>query len=154
MKNLNYTEGIFFSKWLSKFINQNLKLGKTFKIEKMIYYNFFLLKKNFNFSCLFFLFEVLEKIKPSIGLKIFISDLVSKKKPKAIPFLLHTGLQYKKALYWLWLSIKTRKENTLLLRVYNEFYDILINESSDSLKKKKEYYKHTISFKTVKRFKW
>lgn len=151
MKNLKYNEAFFNSKWLSKFINQCLQKGKKFKIEKIIYYNFFFFKKKLNFSSLFLFFEILEKIKPTIGLKIYI---VSKKKTKAIPFFLHLGLQYKKALYWLSVSIVMRKETTILYKIHNEFYDIVIKEVGDSLKKKKNYYKYTILFKTVKRFKW
>jgi hypothetical protein len=47
-----------------------------------------------------------------------------------------------------------RKETTILYKIHNEFYDIVIKELGDSLKKKKNYYKYTILFKTVKRFKW
>ena len=113
---------------------------------------FFFFKKKFNFSCLFLFFEILEKIKPTIGLKIY--SLSNNKKTRAIPFFLNLSLQYKKALYWLFLSIKMRKENTILCKIHNEFYDIIIRNIGNSYNKKKNYYKHTILFKTIKRFKW
>jgi ribosomal protein S7 len=44
--------------------------GKKNIIEKILYYSFFLMKKKLRFYPLFIFFEVLEKIKISIGLKI------------------------------------------------------------------------------------
>jgi ribosomal protein S7 len=95
MNKLAYIEGIFFSKWFSKFINNCFRLKNKITVEKILYQTFFFLKKKLNFSCLFFFFETLEKVKPVIGLKVF---TVGKNKTKAIPTFLHVGLQYKKAI--------------------------------------------------------
>jgi ribosomal protein S7 len=95
MNKLTYTEGIFFSKWFSKFINNCFRLRNKIIAEKILYQIFFLVKKKLNFSCLFFFFETLEKVKPVVGLKVF---TVGKNKTKAIPIFLHVGLQYKKAM--------------------------------------------------------
>jgi ribosomal protein S7 len=73
---------------------------------------------------------------------------------KAFPFLLNTTSQYKKSILWLIQSIKLRSEHNLSLKIYYEFYDILFNFGGNTLKKKKDYYKHIILFKTVKKFKW
>ena len=150
MKILIYNEGVFFSKWVSKFINKCLQIAKKIKIEKIIYANFFFIKKNLNFAPLFLFFEILEQIKPIVGLKVYTLGVG---KTKAIPIFLNIGLQYKKALFWLVSSIIVRKEIKIINKVYGEFYDTLIKKTSETLLKKKKHYKYTIIFKSVKRFK-
>jgi ribosomal protein S7 len=71
MKYFIYKEGIFQSYFLSKFINKLPLPYKKFSIEKIIYFTFYLIKKNLKYYPLFIFFEVLEKIKPSIGLQIY-----------------------------------------------------------------------------------
>lgn len=153
---VSYIEGIYSSKWLSKFINKWFLLGKKFYSEKIIYLSFYLLKLKLNYSPLFFFFEILEKIKPYIGLKItkYKWGNVQKNKTKIFPYILSVSLQYKKSIYWLIKSIKLRKEANLSLKVYHEFYDIVFNNLSNSLRKKKDYYKYIIMFKTIKNFRW
>lgn len=153
---MKYNEGLYNSRWLSKFINKFCMKGKKLQIEKIIYYSFFLIKKKLKYYPIFIFFEVLEKIKPSIGLKIYKFKWGNSKKKKinAFPYILTTSLQYKKSLFWLIQSIKIRQENNLSLKIYNEFYDVLFNNSGNSLKKKKDYYKYVILFKTIKKFKW
>ena len=79
---MKYNEGLYNSKWLSKFINKFCIQGKKLQIEKIIYYSFFLTKKKLNYYPIFIFFEVLEKIKPSIGLKIFKFKWGNSKKKK------------------------------------------------------------------------
>jgi hypothetical protein len=105
---------------------------------------------------LFIFFEVLEKIKISIGLKIDKNKWKNSKNTavKAFPYILNISAQYKKSILWLTQSIKSRLEKNLSLKIYNEFYDILFRFSGNTLKKKKDYYKYVILFKTAKKFKW
>ena len=128
--------------------------GKKFYIEKIIYFSFYELKKKLQYCSLFFFFEALEKIKPSIGLKIYKLGKGKRKKINIFPYILNKSAQYKKSIYWLAKAIKLRKENTLCLKICLEFYDINFNNSGNSLKKKKEYYKYVIMFKAIKKFKW
>ena len=156
MKFLKYNDGYYSSKWLSKFINKMSIKGKKDFIEKLIYLSLFSIKKKLKFYPLFIFFEVLEKIKISIGLKLNKNKWKNSKNiaVKAFPFLLNTTSQYKKSILWLIQSIKLRSELNLSLKIYYEFYDILFNFGGNTLKKKKNYYKHIILFKTVKKFKW
>jgi ribosomal protein S7 len=154
MKRIDYIEGVFKSKWISKFINLCFFKGKKHYIEKIFYLSFYLLKKELNYCPFFIFFEVLEKIKPIIGLKIYRFGKGKTKKITVVPHILKIDLQYKKSIYWLVKSVKLRKEKNLWLRIYNEFYDVLFNKISNSLKKKKEHYKYVIMFKTIKKFKW
>ena len=155
MKSLNYSEGIFKSKWFSKFINKISLCGKKSNIEKIIYYTLYLFKKKKRYYPLFFFFEVLEKIKPALGLKISKYKQVSKKNNVIItPYILNVSLQYKKSIFWLTKSIKLRKENQLFLKIYFEFSAIIFNKINNSIIKKKNYYKYIILFKTIKNFKW
>jgi len=156
MKFLKYNDGYYSSKWLSKFINKASMKGKKCHTEKWIYFSFFLLKKHLKFYPLFIFFEVLEKIKVSVGLKLNKTKWKNSKNiaVKAFPFLLNTTSQYKKVILWLIQSIRLRLEKNLSLKIYYEFYDILFNFSGNTLRKKKNYYKYVILFKTVKKFKW
>jgi len=156
MKYISYNEGVFNSKWLSKFINKWFLLGRKFYIEKIIYCTFFILKSNLNYYPLFIFFEVLEKIKPYIGLKINKYKWGNKKnkKIKVSPYILSLSAQYNKSIFWLTKSIKLRKESNLSLKIYYEFYDIIFNTTSNCLRKKKDYYKYIIMFKSIKNFKW
>jgi len=52
----NNLEGVFWSKWLLKFINRCFFMGKKFLFEKMLYFSFFLLKKKLSGSAFFFFF--------------------------------------------------------------------------------------------------
>lgn len=129
-------------------------MGKKFLFEKMLYFSFFLIKKRLSGCAFFFFFEILEKIKPMIGLKLY---LVQKKKIQrtiAIPYILRISLQYKKAMFWLSNAIKIRKEKKWSLKLFHEFYDIILNKMGNAFLKKKDFYKYVILFKTTKKFKW
>lgn len=154
MKNLTYQEGIFNSKWLSKFINCWFFKGEKFKIEKLIYESFFCLKKKFNINGLLLLLEVLEQLKPWIGLKLHRSTNQRKSQIQAHPVILTSNIQYRKAIYWLVKSIQLRKEINFSIRMSNEIKGIVFGEMTNSLKKKKEYYKYAVLFKSVRKFKW
>jgi ribosomal protein S7 len=98
MNTIKYVEGIFFSKLLSRLVNKLCFKGKKFYIERVLYYTFFLLKKKLKYYALFIFFEVLEKIKPSVGLKIYKYKRGKKTKINAFPYLLNNSLQYKKSI--------------------------------------------------------
>lgn len=148
-----YLEGVYKSFWLSCLINHWAGAGRKNSLEKIIYLNLKHIKSKIKSSPLFFLYEVLEKIKPIIGLKVFLNKNKKIKKIKALPHLLNTLLQYKKAIFWLVKSIKIRKEKNLFLKINNELYDTF-NSTGNSLKKKGDYYKNISLFKTIKKFKW
>jgi len=154
MKQIKYIEGVFKSRWLSKFINQWSFTSEKIKIENLIYSVLFLYKRNYNFCGLSYFFQALEKIKPIVGLKIYKKSWGRKKKIRVASFILPVGLQYKKAIFWLSKSMKLRKEIHLKDKLVNELNDILCNTTSLALKKKKEHYKFAVMFKAVKKFKW
>jgi len=151
-----YLEGIFRSKWFSKFINHWFFSGNNYKAEKLFYLSFYFLKKKLNCCPVYFFFEALEKIKPFISLKLYKKKHKKKKVVKiiAIPFFATLPLQYKKAIFWLSKSIQLRFEIFLKSKVSNELYFINVLNSGESLKKKMEYYKYAVMFKATKRFKW
>ena len=157
MKYLNYNEGHYRSKWLSKFINKLFINGKKIIIEKIVYCTFFLIKKKLKYYPLFFFFEVLEKIKIIIGLK-YKSNEKNKKinvlKKNVFPILLNISQQYKKSIFWLIQAIKIRNEKNLCLKIYLELHNIFFNYIGNSIKQKWLYYKNIILFKTIRFFKW
>jgi len=135
-------------------MNQWFFNGKQNKIEKLIYSLFFAFKSKYKESLIFYFFEILEKIKPIIGLKLYKNNSRKVKKSDATTMLLQITSQYKKAIFWLSRAIKLRKEKSLSTKIYNEFVDILFNNTGFALKKKKEHYKLTVLFKTRRKFKW
>jgi ribosomal protein S7 len=153
MKKWAYQEGIFNCKWLSRFMNCWFFKGEKSKIEKLIYNSFFFLKKKFNANGLLLLFEVLEQLKPWIGLKLQ-RNKQKKSQIEACPIILTSNIQYKKAIYWLIRSVQLRKEANFSNKMTNEITAIIFGEITNSLKKKKEYYNYAVLFKSVSRFKW
>jgi ribosomal protein S7 len=154
MRSVIYLEGTFHSKWFSKFINHWFFFGASFQTEKLLYLVFFIIKTKFNCCPIFFFFESLEKIKPSIGLKFFKKKKKKKIKVTAVPFVLPLAAQYQKAVLWLAKSIRVRHEQKLVSKIVNELYSVNFLGVGESLKKKTEYYKFAVVFKTTKRFKW
>jgi len=73
--------------------------GYKSKFEKFLYKSFFDLKKNYVFSAVFLFFEVLEKLKPAVGLKLYTQGNSKKKRIKACPTLLTFNSKYNKAIY-------------------------------------------------------
>ena len=137
MQKINYQEGVFKSKWLSKFINYWCVEGEKSKIEKIVYYSFINLKKEFNGNILWFFFEVLEQLKPWIGLRLRRTVKSKKKQVEVYPIIITINIQYRKAIYWIVKSIQLRKERNLSIKISSEIKNILFNEITSSLKKKK-----------------
>jgi ribosomal protein S7 len=154
MSKKNYIDGFFQSKWFSKFITQWFFKGKNYRIEKIMYKSFFNIKKQLNYCPIFIFFEVIEKIKPEIGLKIYHKSKRKISGTVTVPFILDNLAQYKKSIYWLVKAIKLRKEFFLSNKVIKEFYDIIFYNKGDSLKKKKNYYKYAVIFKSGTKYKW
>lgn len=154
MQENNYVESFFQSKWLSKFVKQWFFKGKNYKLEKILYRSFFNLKKKLKYCPLFFFFEAIEKIKPEIGLKIYHKRKNKINQTTTIPYILDSLAQYKKSIRWLVKSIKLRKDFFLIDKINKEFYDIIIHNKGDSLKKKKGYYKYAVMFKSIIKYKW
>jgi len=154
MKIRVYQEGIFKSKWLSKFISCLSFSGKKLKAEKLLYLSFFNFKKHFDINGLLLLFESLEHLKPQIGLRLNRLTKSKKKRIEAYPIVLKTSVQYKKAIFWLIKSIQMGKETYFFTKIHTEVLNIVFNKITNSMKKKKEYYTHAILFKSIKKFKW
>lgn len=115
---------------------------------------FFLFKKKLRIAPLFFFFEVIEKIKPIVGLKLYKKQRKKINGVIALPYLLDIPLRYKKAIFWLSRAIKLRVGSTFFVKIFQEFYDILFLNSGLSYKKKKEYYGYSMLYKKVHKFKW
>jgi ribosomal protein S7 len=74
-------------------------MGKKFLFEKILYFSFFLLKKKLSGCAIFFFFEVLEKIKPIVGIKLYKFQKRKIKRITAVPYIVRASLQYKKAIF-------------------------------------------------------
>ena len=154
MKNSICQGYLFNCQWLYKFISCLSFNGEKFKIERLVYNTFLFLKKFLNINGLLLLLEVLEQLKPWIGLKLRRGLKQRKYQIQAHPVILTTNIQYKKAIYWLVKSIFIRKETKFSIRMSNEIKNIIFSETTNSLKKKKEFYKYAILFKSIRKFKW
>lgn len=128
-------------------------MGKKFLFEKILYFSFFLIKKKLSGCPFFFFFEVLEKIKPIIGLKLYTLKKKKLERVTATPYILRVSLQYKKAMFWLVNAIKMRKEKTWDRKLFHEFCETILNKNGNAILKKKDFYKYVILFKTTKKFK-
>jgi len=115
---------------------------------------FFNIKKQLLISPLFLFFEVLERLKPGIGLKIYTQKKRKVVKTTAAPYIITPTHAYKKAVFWLYKAVKARKETKAQQRFFFELCDVAFNNTGGSLMKKKEHYKYAVFFKAVKKFKW
>ena len=105
-------------------------------------------------NILYLFLEILECLKPWIGIKIYHTLKVKRKKIQAYPIILKINTQYKKAICWLFSSTKLRQELNFCTKINTEIKNIIFNEITNSLKKKKEYYNYAILFKSTQKFKW
>ena len=153
MSNYIYQEAYFKSKWFSIFINKWFFNGKKFKIESIVYYSFFFLKKKFNINSFFLFFEILEYLKPNIGIKR-ISTKSKWKNSTIYPCYLNFTSQYKKSIFWLIQGIQLRKENVFYLKIFEEFVDIIFKKVTIGVKCRMEYYNYAVLFKASRKFKW
>jgi hypothetical protein len=152
MKHYNYVEGIFKCKWVSNFINR--WCFNKVKVEFFLYFSFFLLKKQFIISPLFLFFEVVEKLKPSLGINLYSDGSGKKKKIKACPIILDSRLKYKKSLYWLMKSTQLRKNFFFQNKLYKDIESLTLKHTINSMQMKREYYNYAVLFKSSKRFHW
>jgi ribosomal protein S7 len=149
-----FVEGFFRSKWLSKLLNSWFFFGQQQQVEFLVYASFFLMKKKLDVCPLFYFFEVLEKIKPMLGLKIYKQKNRKVNKHLIVPYILKVSVRYKKAIYWFIRAVKTQKGG-VLIKVVQEILDVLFSvNSSVCILKKKECYNHALLFKKAKKFKW
>jgi hypothetical protein len=152
MKYSKYIEGIFKCKWASNFISR--WCFNKIKVEKFFYFSFFLLKKKFIISPLFLFFEVIEKLKPSLGLKIYSENKNKQTKFKAYPTILDFRLKYKKSLYWLMKSTQLQKDLFFQNKLYKDIVNLTLKHTINSTQMKQEYYNYAVLFKSSKRFHW
>ena len=151
---LKSVEAIFWCNWLVKFINIHLFMGKKELIEKVLYFSLFLIKKRLGSCPLFVFFEVLEKVKPIVGLKLYKLKTRKLYKVKVIPVILKFSLQYKKAIIWVLNSIVKNDKKKLIIKLFQEFYNINYNKGNLAIKKKKQLYDNVLVYKITKRFVW
>jgi hypothetical protein len=152
MRHYKYLEGVFKCKWVSNFISR--WCFNKVKIEKFFYFSFFLLKKKFIISPLFLFFEVIEKLKPSIGLNLYSENNGKKKNLKACPVILDSHLKYKKSLYWFMKSSQFRKDFFFQNKLYKDIVNLTLKYTVNSTQMKREYYNYAVLFKSSKRFHW
>lgn len=153
---LYYTknDSIYDSTWISKFINQWFFTGEKHKVEKTIYNCFFLIKKVLGQNPCYFFSEIIEKVHPMVGLRLYKKKKRKVTKITANPGFVSERIQYQKGIFWLARGVKLRKEQCWTNRLFQEFYGVIFLNSGNTLKKKKEYYYYAVKFKTAKKFKW
>jgi ribosomal protein S7 len=95
----SYREGLYKSQYLSMFINQCGFSGKQEKSEVFVYRSFFFLKKKLKLCPLFIFFEVLEKVKPLFGVKLYKRYHAQTVASNATPYILSRTERYKKAIF-------------------------------------------------------
>lgn len=111
------------------------------------------MKKKFNINSFFLFFEILEYLKPNIGIKQITAR--SKWKSSSIyPCYLSFTSQYKKSIFWLTQGIKLRKGKSLYLKIFEEFVDIIFKKLTVGVKRRMEYYNYAVLFKASRKFKW
>lgn len=145
---------IFFSNWINSFITILLTKGNKHCIENSLYFAFILIKKKFNVCCLFLYFEIVEKLKSVVNLKI--TKLPKKKSYiiKVVPNIITFSKQYKKGIRWLSKALKKQKKNPFSILCIFEFYNIIYKKTSISLLTKLDYYKYLLKFNLTKNFKF
>lgn len=144
----NKKDPIFYSWFITKFINNLMSNGKKSKVESSMFNAFSYLKIKYKKNPQLLFFLILQKIKPIINVKL----VGFGKKRFIIPIILPLIKQYKLAIKWLAISIKHRPEQSLEQKIISEFSNILDNKLTECLKKRNLIYfqasknKHLINY--------
>lgn len=148
-------EYIYMSKLFLKFLNTLIFFNLKIKIEKFIYVSFFLWKKTYKTTPLFFFFQALLEVRPLIGFYLYISKKKQKKIIKIKPYYLSFIGRWQKAIYWFTRGLKT---NLYMHGFYTSFVQELFNITylnvSNVLKQKLKFYQTILLFKSTKNYKW
>lgn len=152
---LTKKNNIFFSKLISKLINNLIYNNLKKKIENLIYLSFFYWKKYLGTSPIYFFFESVLKLRPLVGFYIYVAKKKKKKRIKIKPYFMNFKNRWLKAIFWFSRSLKIDMgRQNLPVNIINEIFSIIFLEKGHSLKQKAKYYKTILSFKTSKNFKW
>lgn len=148
------SDGLIFSFILAKFIKYFTFKGLHSKVERLISFSFFLLKKLGQVP--FFLFsESIEKLKPLVGIKL---SKVNKKKLKikviGKPEPCLPENQYKQSMLWLSGAVRLSKDRFFSVKLISELCAICFLNSGAALTKKTDFYKLAVAHKTTRNFRW
>jgi len=101
LKTRNIIEGVFFSRWLTKFLNMCGRRYLKHKFEGLLYLSLFLIKSKLRSCPLFYLLEAIEIVKPVVGLKLIKNRQKNSKicKIVAIPYVQTISFQYSRGLF-------------------------------------------------------
>lgn len=150
---LNY-DGHYLSTIFLKFINNWIFWRVKAKMEKLILVSFFLWKKAFFVLPILSMYEALVKIRPLVGFYLYFIKKKRKKIFKIIPYYMSIISRWRKAVYWLSLSIKSSFYTSILNRIFHEFYSINFFQKSKAINQKYKYYKLILLHKSSKHYKW
>jgi hypothetical protein len=141
LKYVYYFEVVYGSLLIFNLRNVFQKHGESFFPEKMLYRSFFLLMIKFRENPYLLIFEVLEKIRPFLFVKFKFKQAINKDKLVAVVVRINSLNQYKCILKWLrllFLVIISDKKGSI--KLFNEFINIYIYNTSFLLTKKHEMY--------------
>lgn len=144
-----YSNSVYKSYWLNKFINRLFFKGKKEYIERHLYSCFSFLKGMSNYPLLIF-YEILDMVKPIILLKWIRKG----KNYYQVPKLIHRTDSYKTAI--LWISYVVKKNNSLgfFKKIFVEFVGILCFNDSKLFTIKRNLYSVGLTNRTFVNYIW
>ena len=153
---IKYLDPLFFSYIVSKLIKCLTRKGINEPFENYFYFLIKIFKNKFKLqNTVFFLFELIELIRPLLGLKR-LSNTRQKNtvQNKYLPFILNTYQSYNLALKWLLTSAFLEVSNNFMLSLYKQIIIGLFSKEGYIFLKQKQYYSLITKYRYNKYYRW
>jgi len=153
---VNKTDGLYRSYWISKVSNAFIKKGKKKKIIKQFNKGLLLIKYTQNINPLVYVFEIVDKIKPTFKLENAFPGRTAVVYPKVV----NVSTQYSVAIRWILAYLLENKRNAgrNTLGFYKHFVagltQLTVLKSNPLLKKRDRYHQNAVKLQENVRYTW
>lgn len=152
----NYFDGVYNSPLIFQATNTLTISGKKFLFEKILLYNFSLLKRLYRENGYLVFFEIIERAKPYLSIHLK-KKKIQKKKIKyiIIPKTINYLSQYKQVLRWFKVFLLLKNNNQIInLKMIYEYNNVFILDDNFLVNKKIQLYNYAVSNKFNKHYRW
>lgn len=152
-----YTDGIYSSYWVGRFINMFIIKGKKKTAARHMYQAFAQLKYSLREMPLLVLLEILEKLKPTFRLRKYIRK---RNIIKEYPFVAKQSRRYIMVIQWLKHELNSEYKSASSTeifsnRIYNKLYAFRMNPRKHSLTKTKlKHERYSVDSQFNIRYNW
>lgn len=151
-----FTDGVYRSYWISKFNNAFIKRGKKKKINKHLNKCLVSIKFNTHASPIIFVFEIVDRVKPTFKLE----NSFPGKTPVIYPKVVDSAKQYSIAIRWIQLYILENRSNAgrntvgFYKHLISSLNQLATSKSNLLIKKRDRYHQEAVALQENARYTW